>query len=381
MKRRTLFFLFIVFFAYAGSLLIFPPSGFEGRAYVYSVRVTYTNRGAEPQSLEPELTAFNMFMNTSWQTAHLETANKPYELTADTEGNTMIVFGFSALQPGEAATLTYTVRLEEKARRPEDISLAASGNISDIPEVVREGYTRAEGSWLMDEDLRSLANSVWLSQGKTENVLRLALGLADWIGLNVKSISHDIPYYPAETYGSREGDCDDQANLLIALCRALGVPAYLQVGALKAASTGESYWEGRVKSDLNGISYHGWAMVYVPPWGWLPFDMTLGWSSGNSLSVVKSAKVWSLDAAPMLDVTRSDWAGQGRAQKEKIMAGSIYIHYEETLTAAAQGTFIQAVADWRVWGVAVAVLSVSVIAAVVYLRRLKSSSAAALSRR
>lgn len=368
MKRRILVLLLLIFFAYAGSLLVLPPPSPEGRTYVYSSRVTYVNRGVKPQSLEPDLTTFNIFMNTSWQTAYVEATNRPYELTTDTEGNTIMVFNFSTLPPGENATISYTVRLEEKARTPPDVSIATAGYFSDIPKAIKEAYTKIEGSWLVDEELKSLANMVWTSQGQTTNVLKLASGLADWIGKNVRSVSHDTPYYPNETYSSRKGDCDDQANLLIALLRVLGVPAYLQVGALKASSTTASYWEDRVRSNLNGISYHGWAMVYVPPWGWLPFDMTLGWSGGNSLSVIKSAKAWSLDAVSILSVTKSDWAGQGKAQKEKIMAGSVYIYYDETLTSTVQGGFPQAVADWRLWSVVAAVLSVSVVAAAVYLK-------------
>jgi len=188
----------------------------------------------------------------------------------------------------------------------------------------------------------------------------------------VRSASHDTPYYPNETYISREGDCDDKANLLIALCRILGIPAYLQVGALKWSSTSDSYWGDHIKSDLNGISYHGWAMVYVPPWGWLPFDMTLGWSNSNSLSVIKSAKAWSLDAASLLNVTKSDWAGEGKTQKEEMMSSSIYVYYEETLATVAQGGFLQAVADWRLWGGVAAVLFVSTIAAAIYMKRFKT---------
>jgi hypothetical protein len=54
-----------------------------------------------------------------------------------------------------------------------------------------------------------------------------------------------------------------------------------------------------------------------------------------------------------------------------MMSGSIYIYSEETLATVAQGGFLQAVADWRLWGVVAAVLSVSTIAAAIYMKRFK----------
>ncbi len=47
------------------------------------------------------------------------------------------------------------------------------------------------------------------------------------------------------------GDCDDQSILFITLCRAVGIPAWLESGALYNQPTNQ--WEG-----------HGWANVYIP---------------------------------------------------------------------------------------------------------------------
>jgi transglutaminase-like putative cysteine protease len=156
--------------------------------------------------------------------------------------------------------------------------------------------------------------------------------LADWVGANIVPVNHDVPYYPNQTLITKEGDCDDQANLLITLSRILGIPAYLQVGAIRKYGTDEGEaWDGHIKSSLINIGYHGWAMIYIPPWGWLPFDMTLGWRRENTLEGINSAPIWTLDGIKILDIVKSDWAGDGKTQKEEYLKSQLYIHYEDEL--------------------------------------------------
>jgi hypothetical protein len=52
-------------------------------------------------------------------------------------------------------------------------------------------------------------------------------------------------------FGKSRGDCDDQSILFISLCRAAGIPAMLEIGALYNIQT--DTWEG-----------HGWANVFIP---------------------------------------------------------------------------------------------------------------------
>ncbi len=59
------------------------------------------------------------------------------------------------------------------------------------------------------------------------------------------------PKWATGTYDDRRGDCDDQSILFISLCRAAGIPAMLEIGALYDPQMDR--WEG-----------HGWANVYIP---------------------------------------------------------------------------------------------------------------------
>jgi transglutaminase-like putative cysteine protease len=63
---------------------------------------------------------------------------------------------------------------------------------------------------------------------------------------------------------NKEGVCDELTNLFIGLCRVLGVPARF-VSGVSYTNTGTP-----------GFSPHGWAEVYFPGHGWIPFDVTYG---------------------------------------------------------------------------------------------------------
>jgi hypothetical protein len=58
--------------------------------------------------------------------------------------------------------------------------------------------------------------------------------------------------------------------------------------------------------------------------------MTLGWRE-NTLEGINSAPIWSLDGLKILDIIKSDWAGDGKTQKEEYLKSQLYIHYEDEL--------------------------------------------------
>ncbi|WP_020591330.1 class II glutamine amidotransferase [Kiloniella laminariae] len=94
--------------------------------------------------------------------------------------------------------------------------------------------------------------------------------------LNV-SIYRDFKYVPGttslnttpfEVYTSRQGVCQDFANLFICLARLLNIPARYRMGYIY---TGANY-ANKIQSDAS----HAWAEVYLPFVGWRGFDPTNG---------------------------------------------------------------------------------------------------------
>jgi hypothetical protein len=94
------------------------------------------------------------------------------------------------------------------------------------------------------------------------NVYEVVKAIYDYIDKNCIYPTEQQMYDDAITYGSypkwatgtwndKRGDCDDQSILFISLCRAAGIPAMLEIGALYDPTF--DHWEG-----------HGWANVYIP---------------------------------------------------------------------------------------------------------------------
>lgn len=334
------------------------------RTYVYTSSVVYINLGDSDMVLDEGYRFFNLFMNTSWQTVYLLKASHSFVTDRDSDGNPIIILTAPSISRGGNLSMSISLRIVAKQRSPPTLSFSASGSLSDIPDGLQDYIGRA-GSWLTDnQTLRDLAYG--LKKDKTR-VLEVVTALADWIGINIKPNSSDVPRYPTETYDSRKGDCDDQSNLLITLCRILGIPAYLQVGLLeKSTQEKETFWSGHVIYSTKYVGYHGWAMVYVPPWGWLPFDMTLGWKSSDSLSVVKSALIWSSASAQMMNITKMDWAGEGEMEKENVTRGQLYMQYEDTLINEGHQSWLEILSqNWET----LTIIVITVIVAGYWIRR------------
>ncbi len=78
--------------------------------------------------------------------------------------------------------------------------------------------------------------------------------------------STSIHSTPFDVYQSREGVCQDFANLMICLARLLNVPARYRMGYL---FTGADY-ENKIQSEAS----HAWLELYLPRHGWHGFDPT-----------------------------------------------------------------------------------------------------------
>ena len=84
---------------------------------------------------------------------------------------------------------------------------------------------------------------------------------ATWVGVSVDDV-----------WDAREGVCQDFAHLLIATCRASGIPARYVSGYLftRDDSAGEDVTDG----DRVTVQTHAWAEVAIPGYGWWGLDPT-----------------------------------------------------------------------------------------------------------
>lgn len=301
---------------------------------------TYSNRGTAVWNLTEEDRAVGLFMNNSWQTVRLANYSLPLNKTeVDDDGNPIAVLQFPkmGLGPGESVSFNVSYEAVSKPHPSIDVTEQESGTLADIPANLSE-YLSSGDAWLInDTNLKNLANNLTKDETK---VLAMVGNFVSWIAEHIEypSSEHEVPQYPNETYRTREGDCDDQAILLITLCRISKIPAYLQIGCIYIPSlfTNETCWDGHARNVQEKIGWHGWAMVYVPPWGWLPVDLTYSATNptqlvSQPLRAIENAAVTSQNVIQYMNVSRTEYVASSLEAREFIQDNGFYIYERDEM--------------------------------------------------
>jgi len=118
-----------------------------------------------------------------------------------------------------------------------------------------------------DKDIIELASR--LVEG--ENDLFVAVHkIAAWtknnINYNLSTLTAEVNQKASWVLENRQGVCDELTSLFIAMLRAVGIPAKF--------ISGISFTNSPLFPEQWGS--HGWAEVYFPDVGWVPFDVTYG---------------------------------------------------------------------------------------------------------
>ncbi|MBW2981004.1 transglutaminase-like domain-containing protein [Candidatus Woesearchaeota archaeon] len=157
----------------------------------------------------------------------------------------------------DSKVVTNSKRVEVKSKvrfpieeLPEDVLqyIEPSETIdSDNIDIIRQASKLAAG----EDDLYAVAHNigVWTKKNVDYDLSTLTVGVsqkASWV------------------LQEKQGVCDEITNLFIAMLRSLGIPAKF-ISGVSYTEVIENRWGA-----------HGWAEVYFPGYGWVPFDVTYG---------------------------------------------------------------------------------------------------------
>jgi hypothetical protein len=135
--------------------------------------------------------------------------------------------------------------------------------ITDIDEEYKT-YLKSTEYIDINNEIRSKANE--LASGE-DDLYKIVYKVGKWTRDNIEYDSNSLTekaVQPASwVLRNKEGVCDEITNLFIALLRSVGIPA--------------RFVSGVAYTNLNNVfGNHGWAEVYFPNHGWIPFDVTYG---------------------------------------------------------------------------------------------------------
>jgi len=186
------------------------------------------------------------------------------EIISDRWGQKLAHFRYENLKSGAVVKPSWSVPAEvysvEYFIYPDRV-----GPLSAIPAEIREKYL-ADGDkyQIQDPFIQALAHQI---AGTEQNPYWIARRVFEYL---TENLSYNLKpvggWNPAPTVLRRgTASCSEYTYSMIALCRALGVPVRY-AGAVSLRGDDASV------DDV----FHRWTEVWLPPYGWIPFDANKG---------------------------------------------------------------------------------------------------------
>ena len=182
----------------------------------------------------------------------------PARVLDKAESNMVAVIKIPDLNPGESFSPTVILRIDTITRDWLMEPLPVPEN--DLRRL-RGIYCSMQRYWEIEDSIvQELSERIAENSGNDEAYARLALQV---VRERVKLKTHlDVRLGAAEAAKLKEGDCDEHADLFIALTRTVKIPSRRVVG---------HFFRGRDEPEP-----HAWCEVYLEDKGWIPVDPALG---------------------------------------------------------------------------------------------------------
>lgn len=197
-----------------------------------------------------------------------------------TYGNKMAYFKVYSVPSGSSLnfTIQYTFTFYE-THFTIDPTKVGSYDTKDPEYVKYTAHRPADGVESDDPLIFGAASEI---VGSEKNPYLKAKLIYDWI---VKNIRYEFPspWGAKETYIKRSGDCGKYTALFCAMCIAQGIPARAVSGLFFPGPYPRTYSNKGHPTDPGAYGCHVYAECYMPNYGWLPVDGSIGRSSGNPI--------------------------------------------------------------------------------------------------
>ena len=294
--------------------------------YEYTLTYDFENRGTTSFTLTEEDISIPIFMNTTGSTVTLDSVTSEYTVDAiDLDGNKAAIVDMDlTLSPGEVESFSATYKIASSEQETPDYSFSSAEGFDAIPVELVTEYCFPTETFPIDNPMFGDLASELVDGDAT--VLEAVSDLVEYIVDETTYCNYEVPQYPNNTLANNLGDCDDQSILLITMCRSLNIPAYLQVGVYfhSAINDQDSSWDNHLINEADGVAWHGWAMVYIPPWGWVPVDLTMT-NADSGLGLIKSAPEYGSNIVPVLDVSKQAYIGGTLETRERFINSDVYV--------------------------------------------------------
>lgn len=196
------------------------------------------------------------------------------------------------------------------------------GNLNDIPQEIKKQYT-IDGSkyQISDPYIQELVLKII---GEERNPYWIARKIFNYVGDNMEYELVGGWNVAPFVLKRGTGSCSEYTFSFISLCRAAGVPARY-VGAIMVRGDDASLDE----------SFHRWPEVYLPNYGWIPFDPQGG---DKELPRDKAYAIGHLSNRPLITM-------QGGGDSKYL--GWYYISHENYQTDPQVVVNIESYGDWE----------------------------------
>ncbi|MHA1950921.1 MAG: transglutaminase-like domain-containing protein [Candidatus Thorarchaeota archaeon] len=256
------------------------------------------NRGTS--KLRRGMMVWHLYTDSENQFVEMIDVFPPAKVTEKAEKNMVAMIKVPELNPGESFSPTVELRIDTITR---DWLMEPQMTSDQLISRNRGIYCTLQKYWEIDDPLiQEMSQKAAERTGDDESYVRLVFHKVREL---VKLKTHlDERRGAARAAREKEGDCDEHADLFIALLRAVDIPARRVVG---------HFFRGELEPEA-----HAWCEAFLERIGWIPVDPALGSFGTMSENYFWRIREGLLSERPTIQLKWSGIASQAPTVEEEV---------------------------------------------------------------